>query len=154
VDMRQYDKAFMLFGSSCRLLAGKVGKDYKTVLQDLWDWSKRQIEELNGTAPDVPEFTPPTTTSTPMTSPSASTGNPGIEPKVPEKPVNLTASEVLISDVQQERFVAHAKKNGWSEEALSRFLDAQGIRGVPNIPLSKGKMLWEAVKDPIVVSKY
>lgn len=52
-----YRDACFLFGSTCRILAGKVPlKDWQVTVEDIWRWSKRKVEELHV---DVPDFAPP-----------------------------------------------------------------------------------------------
>jgi hypothetical protein len=172
VDARSYEKAFMLFGSSCRLLAGKVSaKDYKTVLQDLWEWSKRQIEDLNHNS-DVPNFDPPGNPGTPPVSPEKPESvtlppppqNGPVEPVLPppaEKPVMVpnpapipTEQTVYISDEQAVRLVAHAYKCGFSEMGLIRYLQSLGIKTTSQIPLSKARDIWNKLREPALVKQY
>jgi hypothetical protein len=60
VAAQSYRDSYFLFGSACRLLAGKItAKDYQSTIEDLWQWSKRKVEELNHDPVDVPHFDPP-----------------------------------------------------------------------------------------------
>jgi hypothetical protein len=160
VDARQYDKAFMLFGSSCRLLAGKIPlKDYRTTLEDLWQWSKKKVEELNHDAIDVPHFDLPTALTLPLP-PENGSPDPGLPPPA-EKPVKApdpspipTEQVVYIADEQVVRFVAHAYKQGFSEMGLIRYLKSQGINTPSQILLSKARDLWNAVREPALVQEY
>jgi hypothetical protein len=163
-----YRDSYFLFGSACRLLAGKISaKDYKATLEDLWQWSKRKVEELNHDASDVPNFDPPATTlpppphngapepdlpppaEKPVKAPNPSPLPQGEEPKAPPK-----QEVVYISDVQVERFVAHCKKQGMSEIGINRWLRDNGISSPVKIPLTVARDLWERAKVPEVVKRY
>jgi hypothetical protein len=159
VDARQYDKAYMLFGSSCRLLAGKVTltKDYKATLEDLWRWSKQKVDELHHDSLDVPTFSPPSQVTLPP-EPTNGSPDPGLPPPA-EEPVKVPdpapiPTEVFISDEQTVRFVAHAYKQGFSEMGLIRYLHSQGIKTTSQIPLSKARELWNALREPTLVQQY
>jgi hypothetical protein len=160
VDARQYDKAFMLFGSSCRLTAGKISaKDDKTALEDFWQWSKKKVEELNHDAIDVPHFDPPTAITLPPP-PENGSPEPGLPPPA-EKPVQVpnpapipSEKVVLLSDEQIVRFVAHAYKHGFSERGLIRYPKSQGINTPSQISLSKARDLWNAVREPALAQRY
>jgi hypothetical protein len=121
-------EVFFIFGSICRVLAGKVSvKDWKTSVQDIWQWSLQTTRDLNGTSVDVPYFPPPSETLPPPPT------NGPIEPILPspaEKPVKvpnpapIPTERVLLPDEQVVRFVAHAYKQGFSEMGLLRYLQS------------------------------
>jgi hypothetical protein len=138
---------FFVFGSMCRLMAGKVPvKDWQGYADAIWTWSRKKVEKAY--KPDVPDFIP--------------NGNPEppppvkIEPPPPEKPVEPKELRdiVYISDEQAQRFVAHCHKQGLSEIGIQRYLKDQGITGAANIPLVKARDLWECVKALEVVQQY
>jgi hypothetical protein len=138
---------FFIFGSMCRLLAGKVPvKDWQAYADAIWTWSRKKVEKAY--EPDVPDFVP--------------NGNPApqapvkVEPPPPEKPVEPKELRdiVYISDEQTQRFVAHCHKQGLSAIGIQRFLKDQGISGVAKIPLTKARDLWERAKEPEVVQQY
>jgi hypothetical protein len=116
VGAQQYRDAYFLFGSGCRLLAGKIStKDYKTILDDLWSWSKRKVDEMNL---DVPDFAPPQTEKpAPVNSISAISAE-----LTPERRVEPPRGEIVyISDEQTQRFAAHCRKQGLSESSINNF---------------------------------
>jgi hypothetical protein len=138
---------FFVFGSMCRLIAGKIPvKDWQGYADAIWTWSRKKVEKAY--EPDVPDFIP--------------NGNPEppppvkVEPPPPEKPVEPKELRdiVYISDEQSQRFITHCKKQGFTEEGIIRFLKAHDIKGTATIPLAKARELWERAKEPIVVQLY
>jgi len=144
-------------------LAGKItAKDYKSTIEDLWQWSKRKVEELHHDAVDVPHFDPPPESPVTTLPPPTTNGSPdpGLPPPA-EKPVKVpdpapipSGQVVFISDEQFVRLVAHAYKQGFSEIGLIRYLKSQGINTPAQIPLSKARDLWNAVREPTLVQQY
>jgi hypothetical protein len=51
---------YYLFGSTCRLMSGKISaKEWRTTVQDIWLCSLQTVRDLNGTSEDVPTYAPP-----------------------------------------------------------------------------------------------
>jgi type IV secretory pathway VirB10-like protein len=156
VDARLYDKAYMLYGSTARLLSGKVAtKDWQATAQAMWEWAKRQVEEMHRQTLDVPDFDgkpadppAPVKADPPPTEPPA--------PEAPEPPKTEPPQEQVtyLSAEQQQIFVAHCKRQGLSEIGTQRFLKAHDIVGVAKVPLTQARELWEQVKEPDIIQQY
>jgi hypothetical protein len=146
VVQNTYRDAYFLFGSACRLLAGKIAvKDYKTTLEDLWQWSKRKVDELQ----DVPDFAPPNGAPVTIEPPKAEAPPPVVETSaVVDPPI------VYLTAEQQQRFVSDCRKQGFTEEGVITFLKAHDITGTANIPLSQARVLWEKAKELEVIQQY
>jgi hypothetical protein len=165
---------FFIFGSVCRVLAGKVmAKEWKTTVQDIWNWSLQTTRDLNGTAVDVPSFPQPASTTLPPPPtngspdpvlpplaekpvkvpdpapiPVETTENPGTPAPSPEKPV------VYLSDEQIIRFVQYSYKQGLSEMGLVRYLKTKGINSPSQIPLAKTRTLWNELQEPLITQQF
>jgi hypothetical protein len=138
---------FFIFGSMCRLMAGKVAvKDWQAVADAIWTWSRKKVDSAY--EPDVPDFSPPNSNPQPAVVPP-----PPVVEAPPPKQVQ-EAPIVYISNEQTLRFVDHCRKQGLSEIGIQRFLKDQGIAGVAKIPLTKARSLWDRVKAPEVVQQY
>jgi hypothetical protein len=91
------------------------------------------------TRPGIPVNTlpPPPTNGTDEVLPPPAEKPVKVPDPAPVPQEKLTPDTTIISDVQQQRFVAHCRKHGMSEIGLNRWLRDNGINGVANIPLSK-----------------
>jgi len=124
MDPKLYDRSYMLFGSVCRVLAGKVpAKDWKVTVEDIWSWAKRKVEELHV---DVPDFSPPAKE---------------------EPPPKAALTAEYINDIQTQKFKERCLKLGLSEEGIRLFLIEHGIENIPKIPLSDFESLWYLVRS-------
>jgi hypothetical protein len=121
----RYRDAYFLFGSACRLLAGKVPlKDWQVAVEDIWRWSRRKVAELRV---DVPDFPPPMPEASP--------------PPQEEPPIEY------VNDIQARKFKERCLKLGLSEDGIRLFLQDHGIDNIPMIPLSDFESLWYLVRS-------
>jgi hypothetical protein len=121
----QYRDAYFLFGSACRILAGKVPlKEWQATVEDIWRWSKRKVEELQI---DVPDF------ASPVQEASA---------PQPEEP-----SVEYINDIQAKKFKDRCLKLGLAEAGIRLILKDHGIDDIAKIPLEDFESLWYLVRS-------
>jgi hypothetical protein len=129
VGAQQYRDAYFLFGSACRILAGKVAlKDWRSTVEDIWQWSKRKVDELNT---DVLDFEPPKQ-----------------EPEEPPPQVEY------INDIQVAKFRERCLKLGMTEGGIKLFLEDQGYAAITAIPVDKFEAIWYLVRSPDPTVRY
>jgi hypothetical protein len=127
----QYRDSYFLFGSVCRVLAGKVPlKDWKSTVEDIWAWSKRKVDELHV---DVPDFPPPQEAQ---------------PPHLPQETIQY------INDIQAQKFRERAQRYNFTPDTLKQFLGTQGISDVSNIPLARFERIWKLLATPEVLKQY
>jgi hypothetical protein len=136
---------YFVFGSACRLLAGKVSfKEWREAVNDIWSWSV-QTTRNHVENDDVPTFVPP----------PPKNGTDEVLPPPAEKPTQPPSVElVFISDEQLVRLRQHAYQQGFSELGLQRYLKSEGITHPSQITLAKARHIWNAVREPDLVEQY